>query len=167
MHQVSDADRVFLLKGLLFDSDGTAFSPSFSKKGKKEYRYYISQNILQNKEGGTKFLQRLPAGEIERLVEEILRAEIVKMFRGRAKLESEMVIKHQEIVPIKELISAGVEKIIINAKNVNILINMGSVSKILGNRLNIAFSLVDKRLDVKKPYIVTRGPRGAILLKLK
>lgn len=167
VHQVSDADRVFLLKGLLFDSDGTALSPSFSKKGKKEYRYYISQNILQNKEGSTKFLQRLPAGEIERLVEEILRAEIVKVFRGRAKLVSEMVIKHQEIVPIKELISAGVEKIIINAKDINILMNMGSVSKILGNRLNLAISLVDKRLDVKKPYVVTRGPKGAILIKLK
>src|SRR5690606_31536379 len=37
-----------LLKGLVFDCDGTRYSPVRAKKGEqKAYRYYISQNLLQ------------------------------------------------------------------------------------------------------------------------
>lgn len=56
-----------LLKGLLFDCDGTRYSPVRAKKEeKKAYRYYISQNLLQFRDH--------PKGVMARLVSSILTA---------------------------------------------------------------------------------------------
>jgi DNA invertase Pin-like site-specific DNA recombinase len=55
-----------LLRGLVFDSDGRAMSPSHSRgRGGRMYRYYVSQAVLQG--GGTERpeIARVPAGEIE------------------------------------------------------------------------------------------------------
>ncbi len=55
-----------LLRGLIYDSDGCAMSPSHSRgRGGRMYRYYVSQSVLQG--GGTKRpeVARVPAGEIE------------------------------------------------------------------------------------------------------
>ena len=40
-----------LLKGLLFDPDGAAFSPTHTRKGGKLYRYYVSQTVLKHGAG--------------------------------------------------------------------------------------------------------------------
>lgn len=56
-----------LLKGLLFGSDGTAMSPTHTRKSGRLYRYYISQSAM--KRGGSDCPARLvPAAEIERIV---------------------------------------------------------------------------------------------------
>ncbi|WP_368414492.1 recombinase zinc beta ribbon domain-containing protein, partial [Falsiroseomonas sp.] len=62
-----------LLRGLLFGPDGRAMSPSHTRKGGRLYRYYVSQAVLQ---GGANDAphRRLPAGEIEGLVMEQVRA---------------------------------------------------------------------------------------------
>jgi DNA invertase Pin-like site-specific DNA recombinase len=55
-----------LLRGLVFDSNGRAMSPSHSRgRGGRMYRYYVSQAVLQG--GGTERpeVARVPAGEIE------------------------------------------------------------------------------------------------------
>jgi site-specific DNA recombinase len=69
----SRAQTPALLRGLLFGSDGRALSPSHTRKGGRLYRYYVSQSVLQ---GGTNdaAFRRLPAGEIEGLVMEQVRA---------------------------------------------------------------------------------------------
>ncbi|WP_135468379.1 recombinase family protein [Crenalkalicoccus roseus] len=58
-----------LLRGLIFDSEGRAMSPSHSRgRGGQIYRYYVSQAVLKG--GGTErpAIARLPAGEIEAAV---------------------------------------------------------------------------------------------------
>jgi len=62
-----------LLRGLLFGPDGTAFSPSHTRKGGKLYRYYVSQTVLKHGAGSCP-VGRVPAGEIEAAVIERLRA---------------------------------------------------------------------------------------------
>jgi hypothetical protein len=64
-----------LLRGLVFESDGRAMSPSYSRgRGGRMYRYYVSQAVLQG--GGTERpeIARLPAGEIEAAVVAQVRA---------------------------------------------------------------------------------------------
>lgn len=58
----------FLLKGLVFGSDGRALSPWHSvKKSGRKYRYYIPQR--DTKEGaGSSGLARIPAAELEAAV---------------------------------------------------------------------------------------------------
>lgn len=67
----SRAETPALLKGLLFDTDGRAMSPTHTTKttktGKKRYCYYVSQQDL-NHGAGTSSTERVGAGEIETAV---------------------------------------------------------------------------------------------------
>lgn len=60
--------EVNLLKGLLFDAQGTPYTPGYTAKGKKQYRYYISQNLIQMRDHPDGLLGRLPAHELEATV---------------------------------------------------------------------------------------------------
>src|SRR6266436_4314092 len=62
-----------LLKGLLFGPDGTAMSPTHTRKGGRLYRYYISQSVMKR---GTEAcpVKQVPAAEIERIVIDQIRS---------------------------------------------------------------------------------------------
>ena len=64
-----------LLKGLIFGPDGSAMSPTHTRKHGKLYRYYVSQSVLKHGPDACP-IRRLPAAEIERLVLEQVRALI-------------------------------------------------------------------------------------------
>ena len=58
-----------LLRGLIFDSDGRAMSPSHTRGKRGEmYRYYVSQSLLKGEATERPEIGRLPAGEIEAAV---------------------------------------------------------------------------------------------------
>ena len=64
-----------LLRGLIFDSDGRAMSPSHSRgRGGQMYRYYVSQAVLKGGATARPAIARLPAGEIEAAVVAQVRA---------------------------------------------------------------------------------------------
>ncbi len=64
-----------LLRGLIFDSDGSAMSPSHSRgRGGQMYRYYVSQTVLKGGATERPAIARLPAGEIEAAVVAQVRA---------------------------------------------------------------------------------------------
>ncbi len=67
------ADTPALLKGLLFGPDGAAFSPTHTRKGRRLYRYYVSQTVLKHGAGSCP-VGRVPAGEIEAAIFNRLRA---------------------------------------------------------------------------------------------
>ena len=62
-----------LLRGLLFGADGRAMTPSHTRKRGRLYRYYVSQSVLKGGPDDAPF-RRLPAGKIEGLVMEQVRA---------------------------------------------------------------------------------------------
>jgi site-specific DNA recombinase len=55
-----------LLKGLLFGPDGSAMSPTHTRKKGRLYRYYISQSVMKR---GTEAcpIKQVPSAEIERI----------------------------------------------------------------------------------------------------
>jgi DNA invertase Pin-like site-specific DNA recombinase len=62
-----------LLKGLIFGPDGVAMSPTHTRRRGRLYCYYVSQAVLK-KGAGACGVPRLPAGQIESLVVDKLRA---------------------------------------------------------------------------------------------
>ncbi len=62
-----------LLRGLLFGADGRAMTPTHTRKRGRLYRYYVSQAVLKGGPDDAPF-RRLPAGEIEGLVMQQVRA---------------------------------------------------------------------------------------------
>ncbi|MCX7367968.1 MAG: recombinase family protein [Alphaproteobacteria bacterium] len=64
-----------LLRGLIFDSDGNAMSPSHSRgRSGKRYRYYVSQALLKGPMQERPAIARLPAGQLETAVTDQVRA---------------------------------------------------------------------------------------------
>jgi hypothetical protein len=61
-----------LLKGLIFGPTGAAMSPSHTRKGKRLYRYYVSQDVLRHGRDACP-IGRVPAAEIEAAVIDQLR----------------------------------------------------------------------------------------------
>jgi DNA invertase Pin-like site-specific DNA recombinase len=62
----SRAQTPALLKGLIFDEYGAAMTPTSTKKGARLYRYYVSMDVIRNRETGEETgPMRLPAGMVE------------------------------------------------------------------------------------------------------
>ena len=55
-----------LLKGLIFSETGAAMTPTATRKGTKLYRYYVSMDVIRNREDSESDVpSRLPAGMVE------------------------------------------------------------------------------------------------------
>ena len=58
-----------LLKGLIFTATGAAMTPSSTKKGARRYRYYVSMDVIKNREPSDAGIpRRLPADLVEAAV---------------------------------------------------------------------------------------------------
>ncbi|MCE8507042.1 recombinase family protein [Ruegeria pomeroyi] len=58
-----------LLKGIIFSETGAAMTPTTTKKGPKLYRYYVSMDVIRNRDTGDETAPtRLSAGMVEEAV---------------------------------------------------------------------------------------------------
>ena len=62
-----------LLAGLIFDATGERMIPSHANKKGTRYRYYVSQGLIKGNRRQTPRGRRVPAGDLEGLVEDWLR----------------------------------------------------------------------------------------------
>jgi len=90
-----------LLRGLLFSEQNRAFTPGYTQKGTKFYRYYINTDAIKLGKTGCE-IQRLPAGEIETVVVEklchVLRAPEVLAHAVREVSDLRPKIKEAECI---------------------------------------------------------------------
>ena len=68
------AEAPSLLAGLIVDADGNRMTPAHATKKAKRYRYYVSASLLAGDHSRAQKGMRVPAGDIEGLVLERLRA---------------------------------------------------------------------------------------------
>ncbi len=98
-----------LLRGLIFDSDGRAMSPSHSRGRKGQmYRYYVSQAVLKGGAAEGPDIPRVPAGEIEAAViaqvRALLRQPEVVVGTWRATRGMDPAVTEQEVLEALERI---------------------------------------------------------------
>lgn len=67
------------LKGKLFDCEGNFYSPVFTSKGAKQYRYYTNQALLQDRAIPPGIVSRIPAQDIETLVDNFLQRHLSEL----------------------------------------------------------------------------------------
>src|SRR5262245_61539804 len=68
------AEAPSLLAGLIFDGDGNPMTPTHATKKGRRYRYYVSASLLASDRPRAQGGMRVPAGDIEGLVRDRLRA---------------------------------------------------------------------------------------------
>ena len=97
-----------LLKGLIFSDTGAAMTPTSTKKGAKLYRYYVSMDVIRNRETGEETApMRLAAGMVEdAVVTEVRRIlqtpEVVSQVIGSLKRDGGGVSEADTIAALHE-----------------------------------------------------------------
>jgi site-specific DNA recombinase len=95
-----------LLTGLIEDEEGNRFTPSFTIKRGRRYRYYVSQDAIKNSEGECKRPTRLPAHEVESRVTERLQGFLKsegEIFDGLSVTGDSPAVLHPLVVAAKRL----------------------------------------------------------------
>jgi DNA invertase Pin-like site-specific DNA recombinase len=77
-----------LLAGILFDDRGNRLTPSHTRRHNRRYRYYVCQALLQHKPENAGALKRIPAQEIEDLVQE----QVLVLLSTPAKLLDQLTL---------------------------------------------------------------------------
>jgi site-specific DNA recombinase len=95
-----------LLTGLIEDGEGNRFTPSFTIKRGRRYRYYVSQAVMQNPARQQSGPTRLPAHEIESRVTERLQA----FLRSDAQVFDELSATAESPAILQPLV-AGAKKL--------------------------------------------------------
>lgn len=159
-----------LLKGLLFDCEGTRYSPDFTNKGGKRYRYYISQNLVQYRDHPKGVMARIPAHEIEQVVCDALRSRLIEAL-ALDQIDDLTVIDHiNRHAPFTEgLVKICVNKIIVGQKTLEIDIHAARLHQTLEKELDIVIPKKYGKPNHKTfvSFTIRRAYKGAIILKPK
>jgi DNA invertase Pin-like site-specific DNA recombinase len=138
-----------LLTGLLVDANGHRYTPSFTFKKRRRYRYYVSQLAIKNP--ATKSLGpiRLPAREIESRITErllsFLKSDAEVFDRLGASAESpaasgQLVAAARKLAlrwpalrseQLRDLLASFLRRIIVQENNIEVLISRAELRQVL------------------------------------
>jgi site-specific DNA recombinase len=150
------AEAPSLLAGLVFDSDGNRMTPTHATKRGRRYRYYVSASLLASERPRANRGMRVPAGDIEGLVLDRLRA----LFSSRTDIANVLVPLDLEAhsldaalrnasalserwltappIEMKNLVRDIVEQVIIDANRVDIHLSRAKIAAALHVRAQCA-----------------------------
>jgi DNA invertase Pin-like site-specific DNA recombinase len=138
-----------LLTGLLADANGNRFTPSFTFKKRRRYRYYVSQLAIKNPATKFKGPIRLPAREIEnRVTEKLLSflksdAEVLDRLGAAAESPSasgQLVAAARKLAlrwpslrseELRDLLASFLRRIIVQENNIELLISRADLRQVL------------------------------------
>jgi hypothetical protein len=151
----------------MFDADGTGYTPTFTKRHGREYRYYISQNLLQNRNHPYGLMSRLPAHEIETLIETALRKDISKLSGENEDATFNYIMEQHHIIPSVDLVQTCVERVIVGLNTVSLSINASGFKGLVQQYLNLVIEEQTAIFEIHLPFIVRKARRGAIVIEPK
>lgn len=165
-----------LLQGLLYDEEGTIYSPVFSTKKGRRYRYYVSQNKIQYREHPKEIIARLPAHEIEAFIEERIRdhladvgqlADMLGIEHDRHYELLRLISAKSGCLPIDKILERGVRKALIGIDTVNIHIDVSGLAKLMEEQLALALPVteVGETAEIIVPYQARKSWRGTVVIK--
>jgi DNA invertase Pin-like site-specific DNA recombinase len=157
-----------LLTGLIEDGEGNCFTPSFTIKRGRRYRYYVSKAVIQNPASQQSGPTRLPAHEIESRVTErlqtFLKSEAHVFDELSATAEGPAVL-HQLVAgakklaaglsslpadDLRDLLACILHRVIVQENNIQVMIRKSDLRELLehGDQI-IAASLVGLRKPIE------------------
>jgi site-specific DNA recombinase len=148
-----------LLQGLLYDVDGVRYTPVFTTKKSKRYRYYSSQNVIQCRDHTNGAIARIPAQEIEDFIEQQMRATL----SDTRKIAEVSSIDHTE--KYEALKSAAQKSGGMKASEVFSLLKKAVISP---DNITLEIDLGKLKLPVAKitiPFQSRKSWRGAVVIQ--
>lgn len=164
---------VNLLKGLLFDIDGTPYSPTYTTKGKQQYRYYISQNLVQYRNHPKGIMARLPAQDLEHTIEQAVRSQLQNVEKLSVFLEEkqnhdalEHITLHQNEISSAALVAAVIKRVTVGEQMLKLELRCRELKNLLNEKLQL--SLLDPEIEsvlLNIPFEPRRGRKGALVIE--
>jgi site-specific DNA recombinase len=162
-----------LLTGLLEDGEGNHFTPSFTIRRGRRYRYYVSQAVIQNPASQQTGPTRLPAHEIESRVRERLQAFLrsdAQVFDELSATAESPAVLHQLVAgakklaarlpslppdDLRDLLACILHRVIVQENNIQLMIRKSDLRELLehGDEI-IAASLVGLRKPTETAELV-------------
>jgi site-specific DNA recombinase len=98
----TDTSEPSLLSGLIFDQDGSRYTPSHAVKKGKRYRYYVSQRIIHGRSPAAA-PRRIPARELEQLV----LTELASFFGSADRVSAILGQAGEDLATTRSLVDAA------------------------------------------------------------
>lgn len=167
-----------LLKGILFDTEGNRYSPSFTNKGKRQYRYYVSQALLQNMPSPVGIVTRLSAHETETAIEEALKKELYDLESLKSVLALdydeqhkliESIFEQSDKLQMRHLAVKSVSKVVIGVDRIKILIDRGNLLTEICHNLNLPLPHVTENdvATITVPIEVVKPKTSSFVVETK
>ncbi len=164
-----------LLKGKMIDCEGNRYSPSFTAKGNKRYRYYISQNLLQNRDHPKHVIARIPAESFETMlvqtIDGLLKGDRLLNILGIAKRDRTNVAwlaKRQGQIKTGDVIKHALKEAIIHEDKVILTFNWPALVKKLSSHLEVELPSPETKIYRHSvPFSVTRAGKGTGIVQAK
>jgi DNA invertase Pin-like site-specific DNA recombinase len=160
-----------LLKGKIFDPDGRPYSPTYTSKGNRRYRYYISQNLLQCRDHPKGIIARLPAQELEDTVlngimsifSENHLAAIFGLEMHDVSLR--YIIANKTKIDSQKLVERCLSRVTLQSSSLELQLTAetlkGQIDEALA--LDLPYPAV-ARHPIELPFVVGRAKTGSLLL---
>jgi site-specific DNA recombinase len=165
VERTAQTKRRYMLQGLVYDTEGTLYSPTYTKRHDRQYCYYISQNLAQNHNHPHGIMSRLPAHEIETLVEKTVREEINKFCAEADESVFKHIEKHQNVIPAYDLVRMCVDKITVNLSEFTIRLKSSSFQELVKKHLQVNIAECKDSHEITVPFKVGKAKRGAIVIE--
>ena len=154
-----------LLTGLIFDEFKNPYTPVFTNKNNKKYLYYLNEKLREDKTHPNKLRARLPANEIEKLIETAIRKNIKKLSNETEGPLLKYFLKNNKEIPTYDLVRKCVEHITVYFDKLVIKIDPSTLTKLVQKNLNITVSSPQDSFEITVPYQTKKGHNGAIIIE--
>ena len=165
VHRTETTRSRHALQGLVFDPEGTPYSPTFTKKKERRYCYYISQNLLQYEDHPNKQVERIPAHEIEGVVYKAIWKNIPELIQGTSAHILEHIIKNEQSVTADNFMRKVVKKVTVGLEDLTIEINLKSLKEVLDNKFKVSVHVDGEAQEIIWPYKIAKGKKGTLIIQ--
>ncbi len=154
-----------LLTGLIFDEYKNPYTPVFTNKNNKKYLYYLNDKLREDKTHPNKLRSRLPANEIEKVVEAAIRKNIKKLSNETDGPLLKHLLKNHKEIPTYNLIRKCVKRVTVYFDKLVIKIDPSPFSKLVQKYLNITVFRHQDNYELTVSYQTKKGRDGAVIIE--
>lgn len=154
------------LRTILYDVSGQTYSMTYTRKDKKQHRYYISKYLSENKTHPQQFLTRLPANEIETVVINAVHQNIAKAL-GLNDIEHYAMIKAIEQQNFENHIQKFIKRIEVDESEMRVQIEPMKLKACIEDSMNFTVPQIKDPAPYcfTIPYYMRRSIKGAVIIK--
>ena len=165
-----------LLMGKIFDEDGAPYTPVFTKKKGKQYRYYLNNSLVDYKDHPKGLIARLPAHEIELTVEAVIRnhlsskEKLLKILPLDAEDDSHIlqhIITHQSSIRTDKLFRKAISKVIVQQGTLDIKICSAALRDMISTDLELGILQIfsEEVIELTTTYKTRKAQNGAVVIE--